>query len=150
MEDKLIDDPNYFFRETAFLEIFLAFDVTAPKDTEDDEPEGLDWYREINLHLSWINRMRKSVAYVQHFLLNNAFCVQHFFFDCPIHSNYSKQVRCNFDNKKKVKFWSPASNFIAKSEVPLRIFTRKFCQKHYLLYVCKNNYERICYRESLI
>jgi len=42
MEDKLIDDPNYFFRETAFLEIFLAFDATAPKDTEDDEPEGLD------------------------------------------------------------------------------------------------------------
>ncbi|MEE1260215.1 MAG: hypothetical protein U0K66_08535 [Paludibacteraceae bacterium] len=41
MEDKLIDDPNYFFRETAFLEIFLVFDAThvAP---EDDEPESLD------------------------------------------------------------------------------------------------------------
>lgn len=42
MEDKLIDDPNYFFREIAFLGIFLAFDATSPKDTEDDEPEGLD------------------------------------------------------------------------------------------------------------
>ena len=42
MEDKLIDDPNYFFRETAFLEIFLAFDATPVASGEDDEPEGLD------------------------------------------------------------------------------------------------------------
>ena len=41
MEDKLIDDPNYFFRETAFLEIFLAFEAT-PVAPEDDEPESLD------------------------------------------------------------------------------------------------------------
>lgn len=41
MEDKLIDDPNYFFRETAFLEIFLVFDAT-PVASEDDEPESLD------------------------------------------------------------------------------------------------------------
>ena len=42
MEDKLIDDPNYFFRETAFLEIFLAFDVSAGECNVDDEPESLD------------------------------------------------------------------------------------------------------------
>lgn len=41
MEDKLIDDPNYFFRETAFLEIFLAFDATSVAPDE-DEPESLD------------------------------------------------------------------------------------------------------------
>lgn len=41
MEDKLIDDPNYFFRETVFLEIFLAFDAT-PVAPENDEPESLD------------------------------------------------------------------------------------------------------------
>lgn len=42
MEDKLIDDPNYFFRETAFLEIFLAFDATAPQSIDEEEPESLD------------------------------------------------------------------------------------------------------------
>lgn len=42
MEDKLIDDPNYFFRETAFLEIFLAFDASAPKSIDEEEPESLD------------------------------------------------------------------------------------------------------------
>lgn len=41
MEDKLIDNPNYFFRETAFLEIFLTFDA-APVTTDDEEPESLD------------------------------------------------------------------------------------------------------------
>ncbi len=41
MEDKLTDDPNYFYRETAFLEIFLAFDATVPENIE-DEPESLD------------------------------------------------------------------------------------------------------------
>jgi hypothetical protein len=41
MEDKLIDDPNYFFRETAFLEIFLTFDSSVSKNTEEDEPESL-------------------------------------------------------------------------------------------------------------
>lgn len=43
MEDKLIDNPNYFFRETAFLEIFLAFDASnKTAEIEDDEPEALD------------------------------------------------------------------------------------------------------------
>lgn len=41
MEDKLIDDPNYFFRETAFLDIFLSFDAT-PVAPDEDEPESLD------------------------------------------------------------------------------------------------------------
>lgn len=42
MEDKLIDDSNYFFRETAFLEIFLAFDASAGECNAEDEPESLD------------------------------------------------------------------------------------------------------------
>ena len=42
MEDKLTDDPNYFFRETAFLEVFLAFDATVSESTDDEEPESLD------------------------------------------------------------------------------------------------------------
>ena len=42
MEDKLIDDPNYFFRETAFLEVFLAFDASAGENIVEDEPEPLD------------------------------------------------------------------------------------------------------------
>jgi hypothetical protein len=42
MEDKLIDDPNYFFRETAFLEIFLAFDATPVALGEENEPESLN------------------------------------------------------------------------------------------------------------
>ena len=41
MEDKLIDNPNYFFKETAFLEIFLKFDTPVAEST-DDEPEPLD------------------------------------------------------------------------------------------------------------
>jgi hypothetical protein len=42
MGDKLIDDPNYFFRETAFLEVFLAFDASTDENTDDEEPESLD------------------------------------------------------------------------------------------------------------
>ena len=42
MEDKLTDDPNYFYRETAFLEVFLAFDATVPESAEAEEPESLD------------------------------------------------------------------------------------------------------------
>ena len=41
MEDKLIDNPNYFYRETAFLEVFLTFDASTT-DSADDEPESLD------------------------------------------------------------------------------------------------------------
>lgn len=42
IEDKLIDNPNYFFRETAFLELFLSFDVQLTISEDDDEPESLD------------------------------------------------------------------------------------------------------------
>lgn len=42
MEDKLIDAPNHFFRETAFLEVFLAFDASAGDSTGEDELEALD------------------------------------------------------------------------------------------------------------
>jgi hypothetical protein len=42
MEDKLTDDPNYFYCETAFLEVFLAFDASAEEFGDDDEPESLD------------------------------------------------------------------------------------------------------------
>lgn len=40
MEDKLIDNPNYFYRESAFLEIFLSFD--NPEEDNDDKVESLD------------------------------------------------------------------------------------------------------------
>ena len=40
MEDKLIDNPNYFYTETAFLEVFLNFDV--PTAEAEDEPESID------------------------------------------------------------------------------------------------------------
>lgn len=36
------DDPNYFFRETAFLEVFLAFDAGFDNDGDEEEPESLD------------------------------------------------------------------------------------------------------------
>ena len=42
MEDKLIDDPNYFFRETAVLEGCLAFEASTDDNTDDEEPEALD------------------------------------------------------------------------------------------------------------
>lgn len=42
MEDKLIDDPNYFFHETAFLEVFLAFDAISEESIDKEEPESLD------------------------------------------------------------------------------------------------------------
>ncbi|MDD4115344.1 MAG: glycoside hydrolase family 15 [Massilibacteroides sp.] len=42
MEDKLSDDSNYFYQETAFLEVFLSFDATVNPTTSDDEPESLD------------------------------------------------------------------------------------------------------------
>lgn len=42
MEDKLTDDPSYFFRETAFLEVFLAFDASVGECTDEEEPELLD------------------------------------------------------------------------------------------------------------
>lgn len=41
MEDKLTDDPSYFYKETAFLEVFMAFDASCDSNL-DDEPESLD------------------------------------------------------------------------------------------------------------
>lgn len=44
--EKLEDDPNFFFKDTAFMRIFLGFitsDEVAGEDSEsDDEPESLD------------------------------------------------------------------------------------------------------------
>ena len=42
IEDKLIDNPNYFYRETAFLELFLSFDSKSTPEEDDDEPDSLD------------------------------------------------------------------------------------------------------------
>ena len=42
MEDKLTDSPNYFFRETAFLEVFLAFNASIATSIDEEEPESLD------------------------------------------------------------------------------------------------------------
>jgi len=41
IKEKIEDDPNYFYKETAFLEIFLSFDINNQDDL-DDEPESLD------------------------------------------------------------------------------------------------------------
>ena len=43
MQEKLEDDPNYFFKETAFLRVFLGF-LKNEEETEemDDVPESLD------------------------------------------------------------------------------------------------------------
>lgn len=45
IDDKLDENPGYFFRETAFLDIFLSFlerDTDKEEISEDDEPESLD------------------------------------------------------------------------------------------------------------
>ena len=41
IEDKMIDNPNHFYSETAFLEVFLSFDTTVD-DKDEDMPESLD------------------------------------------------------------------------------------------------------------
>ncbi len=41
MEDKLTDDPGCFFKETSFLEVFLAFESTVSNSEDDDVPEDL-------------------------------------------------------------------------------------------------------------
>lgn len=44
IQEKLEDNPNYFFKETAFLRVFLGFlnkEEEEPEDT-DDFPESLD------------------------------------------------------------------------------------------------------------
>ena len=40
MEDKLTDNPEYFFRRSAFLDLFLNFLVDENED--DEELESLD------------------------------------------------------------------------------------------------------------
>lgn len=43
MDDKLVDNPAYFYNESAFLELFLAFDVSRGGGSEEEEePESLD------------------------------------------------------------------------------------------------------------
>ena len=42
IEDKLVYNPNYFYNERAFLEIFLSFGAPNANVAEDDEPEPLD------------------------------------------------------------------------------------------------------------
>lgn len=44
MQEKLEDDPNYFFKETAFLRVFTSFLKEMEEDTRDDDdvPESLD------------------------------------------------------------------------------------------------------------
>ncbi len=44
IQEKLEDNPNYFFKETAFLRVFLGFlnkEEAEPEDA-DDVPEALD------------------------------------------------------------------------------------------------------------
>lgn len=43
MQEKMEQDPNYFFKETAFLRVFTSF-LAKPEDEveDDDEPESLD------------------------------------------------------------------------------------------------------------
>lgn len=41
MEDKLIDNPDYFFRNSAFLDLFLSF-IKADEEVVEDDIETLD------------------------------------------------------------------------------------------------------------
>ena len=40
MEDKLIDNPNHYYKQTAFLEEFLSFDLED--EPLEEQPESLD------------------------------------------------------------------------------------------------------------
>lgn len=42
IKEKGEDIPNYFYKEDAFLEIFLAFDASAGESADLEEPEPLD------------------------------------------------------------------------------------------------------------
>lgn len=42
MEEKLGDDPNYFFKENAFFKVIFDFIQTKADDMQDDELESLD------------------------------------------------------------------------------------------------------------
>ena len=40
--DRMIDDPNFFYKETAFLEVFLTFNSSSQDSVNVEEPESLD------------------------------------------------------------------------------------------------------------
>lgn len=40
--DKLEQDPNYFFKESAFLNVFTSFLVNENNEDDSDEPDDLD------------------------------------------------------------------------------------------------------------
>ena len=40
--DKLEQDPNYFFKESAFLNVFTSFLVNENNADDSDEPDDLD------------------------------------------------------------------------------------------------------------
>ena len=42
IKEKREDNPNYFYKEDAFLRVFLQFDASIPDSADDDEPESLD------------------------------------------------------------------------------------------------------------
>ena len=42
IQEKLEQDPNYFFKETAFLNVFTSFLVEENDIDDDNEPEDLD------------------------------------------------------------------------------------------------------------
>ncbi len=46
IQEKLEDDPNYFFQDSAFLRVFTSFlkkeEADMDRDSDDDEPESLD------------------------------------------------------------------------------------------------------------
>ena len=42
IKEKGEDIPNYFYKEDAFLGIFLQFDASVAESTDEEEPESLD------------------------------------------------------------------------------------------------------------
>ena len=42
IKEKGEDIPNYFYKEDAFLRIFLQFDASVTESTDEEEPESLD------------------------------------------------------------------------------------------------------------
>ena len=42
IKEKGEDIPNYFYKEDAFLGIFLQFNASVAESTEEDDPESLD------------------------------------------------------------------------------------------------------------
>ena len=42
IEDKMMDNPEHFFKNSAFLDVFLSFAVGQVQEIEDDDVESLD------------------------------------------------------------------------------------------------------------